>query len=218
MMIFSIIIATSQKRTDWLINRSLFSVYKQIGIDKTKWSVFIVDDNENENEFSEINKRIKILRNDLQLIDTDFPTTVLKNTRTRFMSGTGAWNTGIFEAYRQYPNSFISILDDDDEYSKLLYMPETYILFRFFFKDRGYTEKWWNEFNSFSPVDFETTKLIIEKNDFSNIYDLTCSIEIKDFLHKHYLISRDDIKNPNSEIFKEKEAYDSMKRKHKDIS
>lgn len=115
-MKFSVIIATSQNRTDWLINRSLTSVYRQIGIEKSEWSVFVVDDNKNESEFSEIKKRIELLRSNLQLNDTDFPTTVLKNTRTRFMSGTGAWNTGIFEAYRQFPNGFVSILDDDDEY------------------------------------------------------------------------------------------------------
>lgn len=111
-----VVIATSQNRTDWLINRSLPSVYRQIGIDKSEWNVFIIDDNENECEFTEIQTRIKLLRKSLQLNDTDFKTTVLKNTRTRFMSGTGAWNTGIFEAYRLFPNSFISILDDDDEY------------------------------------------------------------------------------------------------------
>lgn len=115
-MKFSVIIATSQNRTDWLINRSLTSVYKQLGIDKSKWCVFVIDDNENEIEFSEIVKRIENLRKDLQLKEIEFPTTVLKNTRTRFMSGTGAWNTGIFEAYRQFPKGFVSILDDDDEY------------------------------------------------------------------------------------------------------
>lgn len=115
-MKFTIVIATSQRRTDWLINRSLTSVYRQIGIDKSEWNVFVVDDNENESEFSEIKKRIELLRSNLQLNDTDFPTTVLKNTRTRFMSGTGAWNTGIFEAHRLFPNGFVSILDDDDEY------------------------------------------------------------------------------------------------------
>lgn len=113
-MKFSVIIATSQNRTDWLINRSLTSVYKQFGIDKSEWSIFVTDDN--ESEFSEIIKRIELLRKNLQLNETDFPTTVLKNTRTRYMSGTGAWNTGIFEAYRQFPNGFVSILDDDDEY------------------------------------------------------------------------------------------------------
>ena len=111
-----VIIATSKNRTDWLINRSLTSVYKQLGIDKSEWCIFVIDDNENKSEFSEIKKRVEHLRNKLQLNDSDFPTTVLKNTRTRFMSGTGAWNTGIYEAYRQFPNGFVSILDDDDEY------------------------------------------------------------------------------------------------------
>lgn len=115
-MKFSIIIATSQNRLDWLINRSLTSVYKQLGIDKSEWSVFVIDDNENKSEFSGIKKRIELLRKELRLNETDFPTTVLKNTRTRFMSGTGAWNTGIFEAYKQFPKGFVSILDDDDEY------------------------------------------------------------------------------------------------------
>lgn len=115
-MKFTIVIATSQKRTDWMLNRSLTSVYRQVGINKTQWNVFVIDDNEAETEFAEIQKRIEHLRNTLQLNPTDFPTTVLKNTRTRFMSGTGAWNTGIFEAYRLFPNGYVSILDDDDEY------------------------------------------------------------------------------------------------------
>lgn len=112
----TIIIATSQNRTDWLINRSLISVYKQIGINKSKCNIYVVDDNKKDNQFSEIKKRIDILRNELKLEPTDFKTSVLKNQRTRFMSGTGAWNTGIFEAHRQFPNGFVSILDDDDEY------------------------------------------------------------------------------------------------------
>lgn len=50
-MKFSVIIATSQNRTGWLINRSLKSVYRQIGIDKSDFNIFVVDDNENESEF-----------------------------------------------------------------------------------------------------------------------------------------------------------------------
>jgi hypothetical protein len=115
-MHFTVIIATSQKRTEWLIERSLSSVYNQIGIDNSNWSVYIIDDNEVETEFTEIQNRIETLRNNLQLKKTEFTTTVLKNTRTRFMSGTGAWNTGIIEAHKLYPNGFVSILDDDDEY------------------------------------------------------------------------------------------------------
>lgn len=102
---------------------------------------------------------------------------------------------------------------DENEYFKLLYMPEPYILFRFFFKDKGYTESWWNDLNSFSSDDLETAKSIIERNDFSNIDKLTCSDIIKEFLQRHYLITREDIKNPNSEIFRKKEEYDRTKRK-----
>lgn len=37
---------------------------------------------------------------------------------------------------------------DIDEFNKILIMPETYILYRFFFKDMGFTEKWWTEYNN----------------------------------------------------------------------
>ncbi len=115
-MNYSIIIATSQKRTEWLINRSLVSVYLQNYIDKTDWNVFIIDDNDDELEFEEINNQIEGLRAKLKLRSSDFPTTVIRNSRTRYMSGTGAWNTGIFEVFRLNPTGHVSILDDDDEY------------------------------------------------------------------------------------------------------
>jgi SAM-dependent methyltransferase len=115
-MKFTIIIATSQKRTNWLINISLASVYKQIGINKSDWSVLIIDDNEAEPEFTKIQRRVEQLRSNFQLKATEFTTTILRNQRTRFMSGTGAWNTGIFQTYRLFANGFVSILDDDDEY------------------------------------------------------------------------------------------------------
>lgn len=104
--------------------------------------------------------------------------------------------------------------NDENEYFKLLYMPETYILFRFFFKDNGYTESWWNELNSFSVGDVKTAKSIIESNEFSNIDGLVCSSTIKEFLQRHYLISREDIKNPKSKIFIKKEEYDRLKKKN----
>ena len=61
-------------------------------------------------------------------------------------------------------------------------------------------------------------KRIIEENDFGNIEDLDCTGEIKAFLQKHYLISRKEINNPNSIVFKEKEAYDKERKKGKGIS
>ncbi len=115
-MKYFVIIATSLSRTHWLINRSLLSVYKQIGIEKTEWNIFIVDDNKDKTEFENIKKQVEQLREKLHLKSNEFSTTIFKNQRTPFMSGTGAWNTGIFEAYKQKPDGFVSILDDDDEY------------------------------------------------------------------------------------------------------
>jgi len=100
---------------------------------------------------------------------------------------------------------------DEEQYFKLLYMPETYILFRFFFKDNGYTEKWWNEFNSFSENESIVLKKIIETNNFSKISELSCSQKIKNFLKNYYLISREAIKDPKSKIYSEMKSYNEIK-------
>ncbi|MGQ9864647.1 MAG: glycosyltransferase [Bacteroidia bacterium] len=115
---FSIVIATSFKRTRWLISRSLYSVYTQVGIDKRSWEVLIVDDNEDENEYDIIFYKVRRLRQKLGLAREEFPTLLLRNQLTRFASGSGAWNTGIFYTYERYPKGFISFLDDDDRYLK----------------------------------------------------------------------------------------------------
>jgi glycosyltransferase involved in cell wall biosynthesis len=115
-MYYSVIIATSNKRTDWLINRSLTSVYNQTKINKNDWKVYIIDDNEDRLEFPIIKKKVKSLRKYLELKSSEFPTIVVKNSRTPFMSGTGAWNTGIYLAHKGNPDGIVCILDDDDEY------------------------------------------------------------------------------------------------------
>lgn len=121
-----IIIATSKKRTDLLINRSLKSVYSQKNINFEKFEIIIVDDNikisknEFSTEYEEIKKSIKKLRDKLGLKNTQFITHLLKNTKTQFKSGTGAWNTGIefIKEQRKNIKSFTAILDDDDEYKE----------------------------------------------------------------------------------------------------
>lgn len=111
-----IVIATALHRTDWLLQRSLPSVYKQQGIEADRVKVMVIDDNRNEAEFSKIQNGIILLRNEMRLSESQFPTRVFRNQRTHFMSGTGAWNTGILKAYEENPESFVAILDDDDEY------------------------------------------------------------------------------------------------------
>lgn len=98
-----------------------------------------------------------------------------------------------------------------DEYFKILIMPETYILYRYFFEERGYTEKWWNEFDSFKQSDKEIIKKIIHTNEFKDISKRTAKSSIIKFINEHYLVSREDIKNPNSKYYKEKKEYDKLK-------
>ena len=92
-------------------------------------------------------------------------------------------------------------------------MPENYILYRYFFEERGYTEKWWNEFNSFKQSDKEIIEKIVHTNEFKDISKHIGNSSIIKFINKHYLMSRENIKNPNSKYYKEKKEYDTMKSK-----
>ena len=112
----TVLIATSMKRTEWLINRSLRSVYNQENINTELIDVLIVDDNKDEGELLKIKSVVKELRKNLNLPTHQFPTNIIRNTATKFNSGTGAWNTGIKSIYNNHINGFIAILDDDDEY------------------------------------------------------------------------------------------------------
>ena len=96
------------------------------------------------------------------------------------------------------------------EFLKILYMPEPYILYRYFFKKKGYTDKWWKEFNDFNVSDKRNVKRIIETNKFDSISLNSKNGIIMKFINKHYRISR-DINNPKSKFYKEKQEYDKFK-------
>ncbi len=99
-----------------------------------------------------------------------------------------------------------------DEYFTILYMPETYILFRYFFEYSGRTKKWKNDFNKFEVSKKEELKRIIETNEFINLK--TTDKSIIDFINEYYLTNRDEIlKNPESDIYKEKVKYDRIVKK-----
>lgn len=112
----TILIATSMMRTDWLINRSLLSVYKQENVNPELINVLIVDDNKEEEEVLIIKNKVNDLRRKLSISANHFSTDTIRNKGVKFNSGTGAWNTGIKHIYTYYINGFIAILDDDDEY------------------------------------------------------------------------------------------------------
>ena len=120
------------KRTDLLIERSLLSIYQQKDVNPKE--IFIIDDNikkESSDEYSTeyhnirwrvLNFRKEFLKkklNDGVVPEWYFHTTVLPNKRTQGNSGTGAWNTALYQSIRYGKNSYIAILDDDDEWNEL---------------------------------------------------------------------------------------------------
>lgn len=100
-----VLVATSMNRHDFLIHRALKSILWQT----YKPNCIIVVDDNNPEDFEE-NK--KIIEN-LSIPNLYY----IKNQRTKNNSGTGAWNTG-FDFLKNFlgVNSYVAILDDDDEW------------------------------------------------------------------------------------------------------
>lgn len=97
-----------------------------------------------------------------------------------------------------------------EEFQELLYMPETYIVYRKLFEEElGYTEEWLTLFRKLrrtpSKNQFEEVKRLIEINDFSEIPPCLLKNAKMFELLKHYLITRGDV-----EKAKEKGDYGSL--------
>ena len=80
---------------------------------------------------------------------------------------------------------------DENDFEKLLYMPETLIIYRFYYKGNNTTANWWADFNKLTPQKMAEIKTIIHNNDFKEITKLTSDKEILHIL-EYYTISRDD--------------------------
>ncbi|ODS36643.1 hypothetical protein BEH94_11675 [Candidatus Altiarchaeales archaeon WOR_SM1_SCG] len=92
-----------------------------------------------------------------------------------------------------------------DEFHELLYMPETYIIYRKIFEELGYTQEWRKAYKQLTEKERKKANKIIETNDFSNYYLKTKNKKIMEVL-KHYTIKRDDVK-------KEDEGFKDLKNK-----
>lgn len=122
-----VVIPTSFKRTNLLLERSLKSVYSQINL--VPKQIYIIDDNDDPKEFFRIKKAVKEFRQNYftqkgiskeNLAQGYFHTTVIRNNRTPKNAGAGARNTGAYRAYindRIGKKTYLAFLDDDDEWS-----------------------------------------------------------------------------------------------------
>lgn len=84
--------------------------------------------------------------------------------------------------------------ENEKGFEKLLYMPETMIIYRFYYKENGMTEKWWNDFKNLSEEKKIILKQIVEQNNFLDIEKLSDDMEILNVLN-YYTIRREDAEN-----------------------
>ncbi len=96
-----------------------------------------------------------------------------------------------------------------EEFYELLYMPETFLIYRYFFQHIGYIDAWRKDFNLLAVEDLETAKKIIEEGDFSNIEYSTNNPRILKLLTHYTHIKHDFVNNKDSELYKLKKEYDA---------
>lgn len=76
---------------------------------------------------------------------------------------------------------------NEDEFYKLLYMPESMIIYRFACEEAGLTEKWWNAFQSLNDNEMAIAKKIIETNDFDKVEEETDNSNVLEVLSYYKL-------------------------------
>lgn len=105
-----------------------------------------------------------------------------------------------------------------DEFFELLYMPETYIIYRSVFEDNlGYTTIWRNEFNNVLTNDERNiAKKIIEGNEFNFIDEYTTNERVRHFL-RHYKVQRAEIGKDDPNYKRVKREYDKLIKNDKFI-
>lgn len=96
----------------------------------------------------------------------------------------------------------------EDEYLELLIMPETFLIFRFFFEHLGYTQEWRAAFRDLNDEERNEILPIIYKNDFNHIELLTDNPRLLNVL-KYYKNYRKEIADHNSELYKKKKEFES---------
>lgn len=101
---------------------------------------------------------------------------------------------------------------DETEYFELLYMPETFIIYRKLFEeDLGLTKGWKALFRLINEDEklWSEAKAIIEQNDFSDLSEKTQNQEVLKLL-EYYKITREEVKKSDSEYSDLKKKFDHL--------
>ncbi len=100
---------------------------------------------------------------------------------------------------------------NEEEYMELLIMPETFLIFRFFFEHLGYTQAWREAYCGLTEDERERVNAIIFKNDFNDIEALTDEPRLLEVL-KFYKNYRGEIADHHSELYRQKEEFENKQK------
>lgn len=95
------------------------------------------------------------------------------------------------------------------EFREILLMPETFIIYRYFFEFIGKTEDWRNTLKELNSDERLEAESLILANDFTSIENLTSNPKIQKVL-KFYTIRREDIEIDKSEYRQMKKDFDDL--------
>ncbi len=98
---------------------------------------------------------------------------------------------------------------DINQYFDLLYLPETFIVYRKVFETLGYTQQWYESFKNLSVLELIEAKQIIDSNKFNDIASKTNNRKILNLL-SFYLIKREDVQNDDKEFSRLKIKLDNL--------
>ena len=101
---------------------------------------------------------------------------------------------------------------DEQEYFELLLMPETYLIFRYFFEDNGMIAQWKKDLYTLTESEKTQALDFVLTNKFNE--QLNCqSIKIKNFLGHYTTANRDDVMNPNTKLGQDYAAFKKTSKK-----
>lgn len=99
----------------------------------------------------------------------------------------------------------------EDEFLELLIMPETFIIFRFFFEYLGYTQEWRTAFRGLTEDERNEILPVIYRNDFSHLEELTDNPRLLNVL-KYYKDYRAEIADHKSILYRLKKEFESKSK------
>jgi hypothetical protein len=105
-----------------------------------------------------------------------------------------------------------------EEFKEILYMPETYIVYRYYFEGIGLTNQWRSIFRSLTDQERNAVFPIIESNNFSNFRESITDDKLITLL-EHYTIKRenDKVKIEDGVLRRMKRDFDRLIRDDKFI-